>query len=248
MFITLSTSEPYSFLISQLRPAAHPRTSLTLPSLCLWTSLPPPSAWILLGSVFSPWLFSLTSLEISLCPKLSTPTPMSAVQISVLSISFLYPATCWTLPFQCSFIFSISKQVSSDLMFCWIWNGDCDERKNPFTARCYPILIRLLSLCSSVSFTGLHSYIYILKVSTHPHGVFFRKIVSYYLQPHVFLWALVPWYLSNTTDPSHRFSSPSNSSAHSIFVIATSLVLDTQAWTHIFPLPTCFTCPTKAKA
>lgn len=131
MFITLSTSEPYSFLISQLRPAAHPRTSLTLPSLCLWTSLPPPSAWILLGSVFSPWLFSLTSLEISLCPKLSTPTPMSAVQISVLSISFLYPATCWTLPFQCSFIFSISKQVSSDLMFCWIWNGDCDERKNP---------------------------------------------------------------------------------------------------------------------
>lgn len=169
MLITLSTSGPYSFLISQLRSAAHPRMSLTLPSLVFGLlSLP-----LLLGFSWDQCsvhgYFWLTSLEISLCLRLSTPRPMSTVEISVLSISFLYPARCWTLPFQRSFIFSISKQVSSDLMFCWIWNADCDERKNPFSAEGSTILIRLLSLCYSVSFTGLHSYVYILKVNTLPH-------------------------------------------------------------------------------
>lgn len=75
------------------------------------------------------------SLGISFCLWLSTPTSMSPVLIFLLSISFLYPVRCWTLPFQCSFILSICKHVFLSLCsreykmltmmkgsppFCWV--------------------------------------------------------------------------------------------------------------------------------
>lgn len=105
----------------------------------------------------------------------------------------------------------------------------------------------------SSSFMGFHSSSYILKVSTYKiliGSFIFRETVSYYLQPQFFPWALVQWCLSNTldSDPSHHSPPFSTPSAYSISVLATSLLLDTQARTDIFPPPKYFVSPNKNKS
>lgn len=85
-------------------------------------------------------------------------------------------------------------------MECWLW-----WKKEPLF--CW---VQYYSDPASISllFRFLHSppFLCLYLKSEYPSScVFFRKIVSYYLQPHVFPWALVPWCLSNTSDPSHCF-------------------------------------------
>lgn len=127
----------------------HPCTSLALPSLCLWASIPPHLVWILQGSVFSLLLLSLTSLGIcvrlgiSLCLLLSAPASVSTVQTSLV----LCQVTCLALLLQHSFILSIIKHASSIPMSCSVWNVDYEERKHPPSSRCYTILFLLPSLC-----------------------------------------------------------------------------------------------------
>lgn len=77
-----------------------------------------------------------------------------------------------------------------------------------------------------------------------------RETVSY--NPHLSS-SHEPWssdIFSKTLDSdlSHHFPPFSTPSTYSISVLATSLLLDTQAWIHIFPPPTHFVSPTKNKS